>query len=142
MKAIKAALFVALLVSSVLVAGSFGAAAHTNSTDGSDDGSTNSDADVIEVGRQDVTIRDLTITISDTHVRGTGLPDKSVDEARYTLEESTITTDGFLVTFQDRTYRICAIDVTLDDVGLELHDVSIGEGVADGGTDEGNSCDC
>lgn len=127
MKAVKAVLFVALLLSSVLVAGTFGAAAATNSTDNPADSSTNSDSDIVDIGRQDVAIRDLTVTVSDTHVRGTGLPDRSVDEAKYTIEELTITTDGFLVTYQDTTYRICAINLTLDEVGLELQNVSIGE---------------
>lgn len=134
-KATKAVTLVVLLVSSVLLVGTLGAAADTQSvSDGyaSDASATATDDDITEVGRQDITVRDLRVTVSDTHIRGTGLPSESIDEATYTVGNSVITTNGFLVTYQDETYRICPITITVDDVGLELEDVSIGEDKSDG----------
>ncbi|MFC6733739.1 MULTISPECIES: hypothetical protein [unclassified Haladaptatus] len=118
----KAALFGMLVVASVLVAGTTGVAAQSNSPEDS-----TTDASVVELGSHDIVIQDLTVTIRDTHVRGTGLPSESVDDATYTIQESHVSTDGFLVTVDGTTYRICAIDVTIDDVGVELQNVSVGE---------------
>lgn len=137
MKTFKAVTLVVLLVSSVLLVGTLGAAAGTDSVfdgDAPDESATAPEDEITEIGRQDITVRDLVVTVSDTHVRGTGLPNESIDEATYTVEDSVITTNGFLVTYQDETYRICPITVTVDDVGLELRNVSVGEGETDDGT--------
>ncbi|WP_336360937.1 hypothetical protein [Haladaptatus sp. ZSTT2] len=114
----KAALIGMLVVMSVLIAGTGGVAAQ------SDGDTTASDSSVVELGSFDMTISDLKVTISDTHLRGTGLPEESIDEAHYTLEESHIETDGFLITVNDTTYQICAIDIVFDEVGLEIQNVS------------------
>lgn len=75
-----------------------------------------------------VEISDLTVTIADTHVEGTGLPDHSVDSASYTVQDATVATDGFTVDVNGETHRIGAITIVVDDVGLQLQDVSVGAG--------------
>lgn len=75
-----------------------------------------------------VEISDLTVTIADAHVEGTGLPEQSVDSASYTVQDATIATDGFTVDVNGETHRIGAITIVVDDVGLKLQDVSVGAG--------------
>jgi len=75
-----------------------------------------------------VEISDLTVTVADTHVRGTGLPDRSVDSASYTVHDATLATDGFTVEIDGETHRIGAITLIVDDVGVEVENVSIGAG--------------
>lgn len=77
-----------------------------------------------------VTISDLVITVEDTHIEGANLPNKSIDEASYVIEEASISTDGFTVTFQGEPHRIGAITVTIDDVGIQLRNVSISGGTS------------
>ena len=115
---------VVLLVTSVSAVGTLGVATATNLASGGENASA-SESEVVDVGYQKITISDLLVTISDTHVEGTGLPNESADEASYTVDNTVISTDGFRVTYQETTYRICAVTITLDDVGLELQDVSV-----------------
>lgn len=70
-------------------------------------------------------IRDLTVTVSDVDVSGTGLPEWSVDDARYTIEDATVATDGFTVTWNGEERVVGAVEVTVDEVGLVLEDVSV-----------------
>lgn len=107
---------IALLCTVLLTAGTTGALAQ-----GSGEGT-----DVVRIGSGDVTIDDATIRIADVHVTGTGLPDRSVDHATFTVRESTMTLDGATVTVGDTTYRIGEITVTIRDVGVVLRDVSVG----------------
>ena len=81
---------------------------------------TPSDAEAIEV-------RDLTVTVSDTHITGGGLPDWSVERASYTIDDATVATDGFTVVYDGEAHDIGAVQVTVDDVGLVLEDVSVGD---------------
>lgn len=115
---------VVLLVTSVSAAGTLGVATAANSAPGSENASA-AEGEVVDIGYQKITISDLLVTMSDTHVEGTGFPSKSVDEASYTVDNAVISADGFRVTYQETTYRVCAVRITLDDVGLELQDVSI-----------------
>lgn len=82
----------------------------------------------VQIGRQNVAIHDLTVTVSDLHINGTDLPSKSIDDASYTVDRSTIRTNGFSIEYQGTTYKFCPITVSVDDVGLRLHDLSIGSG--------------
>ncbi|WP_254534913.1 hypothetical protein [Halomarina litorea] len=79
---------------------------------------TDSESDAFEV-------RDLTVTVSDVQVSGTGLPDWSVDHATYTVEDATVGTDGFTVVWNGEEHHVGAVQVTVDDVGLVLEDVSV-----------------
>lgn len=130
-KALKIAIAV-LVVSSVPLVGVLGTATGTasaSSAHATDDGLT--DVEDADVERQEIVVSDLVVSVSDTHIRGTGLPDESIDEATYTVEDSTIRTDGFTITYQDQTYHVGAIDVTIDNVGLSLENVSIGDEASD-----------
>ncbi len=80
----------------------------------------------VQIGRQNLAIHDLTVTIADLHVHGTDLPSKSISDASYTVHQSTIQTNGFSIDYQGTTYRFCPITVSVDNVGLRLHDLSIG----------------
>lgn len=80
-----------------------------------------------EADSASVEIRDLTLTVSDAHVNGAGLPDWSVDRASYTVDDATVGTDSFTVTYAGETHHIDAVQVTIDDVGLILEDVSVGD---------------
>lgn len=102
-----AAVLVVVLVASMAVA-PVGASAATESDEG----------DAFE-------IRDLTVTVSDLQVSGTGLPDWSVDHAAYTVEDATVGTDGFTVVWNGEEHEIGAVQVTVDDVGVVLEDVSV-----------------
>ena len=75
-----------------------------------------------------VEISDLTVTIADAHLEGTGLPERSVGSASYTVQDATVATDGFTVDVNGETHRIGAVTIVVDDVGLELQDVTVGAG--------------
>jgi hypothetical protein len=83
------------------------------------------DGDVVELGSHDVHLADTTLHVEDLHLRGDGLPQKSVDEADVTLDGET-TIDGVTVTLNGQTYQVGRVTVTLDDVGVSVEDVSIG----------------
>ncbi len=87
----------------------------------------NAETDVKEIGSQDISISDTTLTVSDVHVSGSDLPSKSIDEKRYTIDDASFTLRGLTVTYQDQTYEICRITLTIDDVGIVLENISIGE---------------
>ena len=118
MKSRNVVMLIALLVTSVSAVGTLGVATAANSPSGGEN-------EVVDIGYQKIAINDLLVMVSDTHVEGTGLPNKSVDEASYTVDHSVISTDGFRVTYQETTYRICGVTVTIDNVGLELQNVSV-----------------
>lgn len=108
-----------LVCTVLLTAGATGALAQGSS--GTDTGT-----DVVRIGSQDVTIDDATVRIADVHVSGSGLPDRHVDHATFTVQESTVTLDGATVTVDGTTYRIGEVTVTIRDVGVTLQDVSVG----------------
>lgn len=84
-------------------------------------------ADGFDVGNHDIVIEDATFQITDVHISGPGLPEKSVEEADYTVDEATASTDGFVVTVNGQDVRVGHITVTLDNVGVTLENVSISE---------------
>lgn len=86
------------------------------------------DESVHEIGSQDITISDATITIEDTHVKGPGLPDATIEDRTYTVEESKMTVDGLTVSVNGETYEICEIDITVQNVGVTLDDVQLSSG--------------
>ncbi|WP_135855114.1 hypothetical protein [Halorussus salinus] len=85
----------------------------------------------LETGNRHITISDLIVSVKDTHIEGTNLPTKSIDEASYTIEETSLSTDGFTVTFQGQTHRIGAVTVTVTDVGVRLQNISISDGTSE-----------
>ncbi|WP_254546222.1 hypothetical protein [Halomarina pelagica] len=111
---------VLVLLALLLIASSAPANALAGTDDARDDRS-------VAVGPQNFELRDLTVTVADVHVEGTGLPDRSIDRASYTVDDATVSTDGFVVVYQDTSYRIGAISVTVDNVGLQVENVSISD---------------
>lgn len=87
------------------------------------------DSDVVELGSHDVRIEDATVHVEDVHVTADGVPDRSVDEAAFTLDGET-TIDGATVTVDGQTYQIGRVTLTFDEVGVTVEDVSIGDGNA------------
>lgn len=90
-------------------------------------GGPSSTADVVDLGTHDIVISDVMVRLSDAHITGPGLPEKSIDGATYSIDRSSVSTDGVAVTVNDRTYRVGSVSVTVDDVGVTLENVSIGE---------------
>lgn len=86
--------------------------------------------DAIDVGSHDLVVRDLSVTIADTHLAGPGLPERSVDEAAYAVDDATISTDEFTVTINGREVQVGQITVAVDNVGVTLENVSIGPSAA------------
>ncbi|WP_223301814.1 hypothetical protein [Haladaptatus sp. R4] len=82
-------------------------------------------SDVTKLGGQDITVSDVTITVSDTHLSGPGFPDVSIDHRTYTLDDSTMSIDGLHVSVNGHQYEICNIDVTLKNIGVTLDNVQI-----------------
>ncbi len=108
-----------MLLALVLLAGAMPASALGHPGDARDE--------AVTIGPQNLELRDVTVTVSDTHIRGTGLPESSVDHASYTVDDATVSTDGFVVVYQDTPYRIGAISLTVDNVGLQLENVSVSD---------------
>lgn len=84
-----------------------------------------SDEGVHKIGSQDITISDATISVQDTHIKGPGLPDATIENQTYTVEESKTTIDGLTVSLNGETYEICEIDITVQNVGVTLDDVQL-----------------
>ncbi|WP_458206423.1 hypothetical protein [Haladaptatus sp. NG-SE-30] len=80
---------------------------------------------VHEIGSQEITIKDATITVEDTHLEGPGLPDTTIEDRTYTVEKSTTTIEGLTLSVNGETYEICRIDITVHDVGMTLDDVQL-----------------
>lgn len=97
------------------------------------------DDEAVSIASQSVELRDLTLTIEDTHLNGTGLPEREIDRAHYTLQEATLSTDGFNVTRGNTTYTVGALVLTVDDVGLVLRDVTIADGTPETNDDKETS---
>lgn len=83
-------------------------------------------AETMNLGSHDIALSDLELRVEDVHAVGPGLPDHSIDRARYTVDEATVTADEFSVTVGDRTIEVGEITLTLDDVGVTFEDVSTG----------------
>lgn len=79
----------------------------------------------IRAAGEDVTISDATVRIADVHLNGTGLPERTIDHAEYTVQDATIGVDGFTVSVNGEEHRIGRITVTLRDVGVVVDDVSM-----------------
>lgn len=79
----------------------------------------------VDVGGGDVTISDATVRVADVHLTGTGLPDRTVEHATYTVHDATVGVDGFTATVNGQEYRVGRISVTLRNVGLTVSDVSV-----------------
>lgn len=84
--------------------------------------------DPVEIASQDVTIRDAVVTIDGAHLTGSGVDDQRVENRTYTVQEATMSVDGLTVVWNDTTYEICHIDITVDDVGLRIHNLRAGNG--------------
>jgi hypothetical protein len=84
-----------------------------------------SDEGVHEIGSQEITISDATITIEDTQLKGPGLPNTTIQDQTYTVEESQTTIDGLTVSINGERYEICRIDITVQDVGVTVDDVQL-----------------
>lgn len=105
----------------LLVAGISGAAAAGAADEA------NASSDTVDLGEHHLVIEDATVRIADTHVTGPGLPEKSVDRAEYTIEETTVSTDEFDARINGHDVRFGALSVTVDNVGVILEDVSVEE---------------
>ncbi len=81
--------------------------------------------DVTKFGGQDITISNVTVTISDTHLSGPGFPNLSIDHQHYALADSTTSIDGLHVSFNGHNYDICHIDLRLKNIGVTLNNVQI-----------------
>ncbi len=108
------------LVSILLIAGG----ATVALADGDASGSETTDVDH-KIGNQEITIRDATITISNTSVEGSGLPNATIDDRQYTVGDSTTTIEGLTLSVNGETYEICRIELTVENVGLELQNVEL-----------------
>lgn len=84
------------------------------------------DGDVVELGSRDVRVADATVHVEGVHLTADGLPEKRVDDATLTLDGETII-DGATLSVDDRTYRIGRITLTVEDVGVIVDHVSIGD---------------
>lgn len=99
----------------VLTLGTTGALAGENTPSG----------DAVEVAGGDVTISDATVRVGDVDLTGTGLPDRHIEHAEYTVEDATVGVDGFTATVNGQEYQVGGITVTLRDVGVTVTDVSM-----------------
>ncbi len=115
-----------MLVSILLISGGSTVALADGQSSG-DSSETASDA-VHEIGSQEITIQDATITISDTTVKGPGLPDATIEERNYTVAESTTTIEGLTLSINGETYEICRITISVEEVGLTLENVELSNG--------------
>lgn len=104
-----------LLVLGILVvsAGSMTTAAAGN-------GDASEEVRIVDV---EFTIGDGIVTVQDTTIEGSVVPDSHVDHERVTVEESTVRFDGFHLEHDGTTYTFSRIVVHVDDVGLVLDDV-------------------
>ncbi|WP_049971006.1 hypothetical protein [Haladaptatus cibarius] len=84
--------------------------------------------EIHEIGSQEITIQDATITVSDTSLSGPGLPDTTIEDRSYTVAESTTTIEGLTLSVNGETYEICRIEITIEEVGLTLENVELSNG--------------
>lgn len=82
--------------------------------------------EAVTFGDRAFTVSDATIEVRDVHVTGPGLPDESIDEATYVVEDATVRTDGFGFTYGENRYEVGPVSVTLEDVGVVLENVTVG----------------
>lgn len=84
--------------------------------------------DTVDVASQDIVVSDAVVRIGGAHLAGPGLPDERIEERTYTLRDATVDIDGLTVVWNDTTYEICHVSITVDDVGVTVHDVTLGDG--------------
>lgn len=111
---------VALVV--VLASAGAGPALATPGQDGGEDAG----------GGADVHVDEFTVQVSDFDLHGPGLPDRTVDHARYTVGDGTVTVGSFSVDHQGQTYSSDGLTVDVDGVGVVLSDVTLGDGDGQG----------
>ncbi|WP_327051300.1 hypothetical protein [Halomicrococcus gelatinilyticus] len=78
-----------------------------------------------QVGSQRITISDATVTVSNTTIRGTGLPNLTLTDQTITVERSTTTVSGLQFTVGGTTYEFGRTTVVVDDVGVRLEAVRL-----------------
>lgn len=88
------------------------------------DGET-SDDDTVKIASQDIVLSDATVTISDVDASGPGLPDEHIEHRTYTIDDATFTIDGLNVQWDGKTYNFCHVEITVDDVGVTLENVTL-----------------
>lgn len=88
--------------------------------------SASADADVKQIGQQEIKITDEHVTVSGVNISGSNLPAVNINERTYTIHDSSLMTNGLTITHNGQTYEICSVSIVLDDVSVTFEDVHIG----------------
>jgi hypothetical protein len=81
--------------------------------------------DTRQVGSQRIIISDATVTVSNTTISGTGLPNLTLTDQTITVERSTTTISGLTVAVDGTTYEFGRTTVVVDDVGVRIEAVRL-----------------
>ncbi|QLD89537.1 hypothetical protein HWV07_11040 [Natronomonas salina] len=83
--------------------------------------------DEVRIVDEHVEINDGLLTIDDTTIEGPGLGERHIEDRKYTID-STMSFDGFHVNYDGTEYTFCRITVELNDIGVQLENVTLTEG--------------
>lgn len=89
-------------------------------------GQSQSEADVTQIGHQEITVTDIHITLNGAHIGGSGLPTIHIEDRTYTIQDAMLHADGITITYNGQTYEICSVTIIIDDVSVTLEDIHIG----------------
>ena len=94
---------------------------------GADQAPESDDRDEVRIVDEHIEINDGLLMIDDTTIEGPGLGERHIEDRKYTVD-STLSFDGFHVTYDGTEYMFCRITVELNDVGVQLQNVTLTEG--------------
>ncbi|WP_306057956.1 hypothetical protein [Natronococcus wangiae] len=86
------------------------------------------ETDVEQLGSVVVSVEDNEYHIDGAEITGDGLPSVTIEERTHTIDSLSIQTEGLTVEYDDTTYEVCRLDVTVENVEITLSDISIGSG--------------
>ena len=112
------ALAIALVGTAFVGAGAIGAVGADQAEESDDE---------VRIVDEHVEINDGLLTIDDTTIEGPGLGERHIEDRKYTID-STMSFDGFHVNYDGTEYTFCRITVELNDVGVQLENVTLTEG--------------
>ncbi len=81
-----------------------------------------------QLGSIDVSLEDKHASIDEIEISSQALPTVEIDERTYSINSFSLHADGVTLEYNGRSYDICQVDITLENVGITVSDISINSG--------------
>lgn len=84
--------------------------------------------DTTQVGNIEFTITDEHIVVEDLEFTGSGVPDVTIEDRTYTIDDTTLDIDGLRFTLDGKTYEVFDVTIYIDNVTITVSEATFGDG--------------